>query len=121
MLEQVGVESDPEASAHNVLPSTMGHRASLAAGFAASSISVGTATLVTNPVDVIKVRQQLAGRQSRNLIATGVIIVREEGVLSLYRGVTAAVLRGLLYGGKSNVLVFLLTHVTPFSTPCPNG
>lgn len=78
-----------------------GVRHPVAAGFAASAISVGTATFLTNWVDVIKVRQQLAGAEGKHLLATGISVVREEGALALYRGVTPAVARGLLYGGES--------------------
>lgn len=49
--------------------------------------------------DVIKVRQQTSGYNNRNFLATGFNVVRHEGVLSLYRGCTAAVARGVLYGG----------------------
>jgi solute carrier family 25 uncoupling protein 8/9 len=55
--------------------------------------------VLTNPVDVIKVRQQLAGPASRNLAATGWGIVRHEGVAALWQGVTPAVARGVVYGG----------------------
>lgn len=49
--------------------------------------------------DVIKVRQQQAGASSRNVLVTGVQVVRSEGLLALYKGVSAAVARGMLYGG----------------------
>ena len=80
---------------------TIGARFPLAAGFAASSISVATAVLLTNWIDVIKVRQQLAGPEAINLLSTGIGVVRHEGIFALYRGVTPAVLRGMLYGGQS--------------------
>lgn len=70
-----------------------------AAGFAASSASVATATFLTNWIDVIKVRQQLAGNESKNMGSTLVAIVRDEGVMALNKGVTPAVARGMLYGG----------------------
>lgn len=70
-----------------------------AAGFAASSASVATATFLTNWIDVIKVRQQLAGNESKNMGSTLVAIVRGEGVMALNKGVTPAVARGMLYGG----------------------
>lgn len=72
----------------------------LAAGFAASSLSVSSAVFMTNWVDVIKIRQQVAGPGGKNLFSTGVSVVRNEGLLALYRGVTPAVLRGMLYGGR---------------------
>lgn len=55
--------------------------------------------VLTNWVDVIKVRQQLAGPEGRNLLATGWRVVRSEGVSALGKGVTPAVARGVLYGG----------------------
>ncbi|EFN55710.1 hypothetical protein CHLNCDRAFT_134006 [Chlorella variabilis] len=55
--------------------------------------------VLTNWVDVIKVRQQLAGPAARNLAATGWQIVRREGPLALGQGITPAVARGVLYGG----------------------
>ncbi|KAK2079171.1 hypothetical protein QBZ16_002862 [Prototheca wickerhamii] len=67
-------------------------------GFALSGASVSTGVVLTNWVDVIKVRQQTAAT-SRNIFATGFNVVRQEGVLALYRGCTAAVVRGVLYGG----------------------
>ena len=56
--------------------------------------------MLTNWVDVIKVRQQLAGPEARNLAATGWAVARGEGPLALFRGITPAVARGLLYGGE---------------------
>lgn len=55
--------------------------------------------VLTNWVDVIKVRQQLAGPEGRNLLATGWRVVRTEGISALGKGVTPAVARGMLYGG----------------------
>lgn len=69
------------------------------ANFAASGISVATGVVLTNWVDVIKVRQQLAGPEGRNLLATGWRVVRTEGISALGKGVTPAVARGMLYGG----------------------
>jgi solute carrier family 25 uncoupling protein 8/9 len=76
-----------------------GRRFPVLAGFAASSTSVATATFLTNGIDVVKIRQQLAGNSSRNMFATGAAVVREEGVLALYKGVVPAVARGIVYGG----------------------
>ncbi len=44
-------------------------------------------------------RQQLAGPEGRNLLATGWRVVRSEGISALGKGVTPAVARGVLYGG----------------------
>lgn len=57
--------------------------------------------VLTNWVDVIKVRQQLAGPQARNLAATCWHVVRSEGPLALQQGITPAVARGVLYGGAA--------------------
>jgi solute carrier family 25 uncoupling protein 8/9 len=76
-----------------------GREKPVVAGFLSSSVSVATATFLTNWIDVIKVRQQLAGNNSRNMVATLVGIVNDEGLLALNKGVTPAVARGMLYGG----------------------
>jgi len=78
----------------------MGQRFPLATEFAASAVSVAAATFLTNGIDVIKVRQQLAGAESRNLVGTGIALVQQEGPIGLFRGVSPAVARGLLYGGE---------------------
>jgi solute carrier family 25 (mitochondrial uncoupling protein), member 8/9 len=91
---------DPPAPTHSSTSfAGWGQRSPLVAGFAASAVSVATATFLTNWVDVIKVRQQLAGAHGRNLLLTGVAVVKEDGTTALFRGVTPAVARGLLYGG----------------------
>ena len=57
--------------------------------------------VLTNWVDVIKVRQQLAGPGAgRNLGSTCWRIVQVEGVAALFAGLTPAVARGVLYGGE---------------------
>ncbi|CAL5221301.1 g3469 [Coccomyxa viridis] len=84
---------------------------SLVKEFVTSGISVGTANIVTLPLDVLKVRLQLqaasfsskgkqrSGGQARGLLATGASLVRQEGFLALYSGLVPAVGRGLTYGG----------------------
>ena len=67
--------------------------------FAASSTSVATATFLTNFIDVVKVRQQLAGASSQNMARTFMTILNEEGALALNKGVVPATARGMLYGG----------------------
>eukprot|EP00887_Chlorella_sp_A99_P008144 scaffold12.g8144.t1 len=89
---------------------SFGQRHPVLGNFASSSLSVATGVVlvrwgalvvvvVTNWVDVIKVRQQLAGPAARNVLSTGAAIVWHEGPLALARGMTAAVARGVLYGG----------------------
>lgn len=102
MLRQVqepSNEAGPSIAAPPTSAASFFKRHPLASGFAASSISVASAVFMTNWIDVIKIRQQVAGPEGKNLISTGVSVVRNEGVLALYRGVAPAVLRGMLYGG----------------------
>eukprot|EP00803_Ostreobium_quekettii_P006698 evm.model.scf_796.1 EVM.evm.TU.scf_796.1 scf_796:5838-10642(+) len=70
-----------------------------------SGASVGIATSATNPIDVVKVRQQLAslkladGRPAPGLMRTGVELVRTEGAHALTRGLAPAAVRAIVYGG----------------------
>ncbi|GIL84462.1 hypothetical protein Vretimale_19009 [Volvox reticuliferus] len=69
-----------------------------------SGVSVGGATIVTNPIDVVKTRLQLHSSTGSavdrpGLFRTGITLVREEGAASLMRGMSPAVARGFLYGG----------------------
>jgi solute carrier family 25 oxoglutarate transporter 11 len=62
------------------------------------------ATVVIQPIDMVKVRIQLQGeggagvKINRNPISVGSAIIKEEGFLSLYRGLSAALLRQMTYG-----------------------
>jgi solute carrier family 25 uncoupling protein 8/9 len=67
--------------------------------FASSSTSVACATFLTNFIDVVKVRQQLAGARSASMARTFLAILDQEGVLALNKGVVPATARGMLYGG----------------------
>ncbi|GER26501.1 mitochondrial carrier protein [Striga asiatica] len=71
--------------------------------FGTSGISVATATGVTHPLDVLKVRlqMQLVGQRGP-LIGMGKLsmqIVKNEGLKSLYLGLTPSLIRSVLYGG----------------------
>ncbi|KAG2437541.1 hypothetical protein HYH02_011184 [Chlamydomonas schloesseri] len=80
-------------------------KASILQDLVISGISVGGATCVTNPLDVIKTRLQLNDKKATpgaprpGLVKTGINIVRHEGVVSLWSGLPPAVARGFLYGG----------------------
>jgi len=70
-----------------------------------SGISVGTANTITNPLDVIKVRLQLnhgaveAGAPRLGMVATGISVVRTEGVTALWCGLGPSLARGFFFGG----------------------
>lgn len=71
--------------------------------FGTSGMSVAAATGITHPLDVLKVRlqMQLVGQRGP-LIGMGqsfVQVVKNEGPTSLYRGLTPALMRSVLYGG----------------------
>lgn len=73
--------------------------------FLVSGISVGIATTLTNPIDVVKTRLQLqrlktvGGEAPPGMVGTGVALVRTEGPLSLWAGLPPALARGFFYGG----------------------
>lgn len=56
-----------------------------------------SACLVTHPLDLAKVRLQTASNRSQGLISMALQIVRNEGVLKLYSGLTASLLRQATY------------------------
>nr|GMD13027.1 mitochondrial substrate carrier family protein ucpB [Ipomoea batatas] len=71
--------------------------------FGTSGISVAAATAITHPLDVLKVRlqMQLVGQRGP-LTGMGKLsahVVRNEGLGSLYRGLSPALMRSILYGG----------------------
>ncbi|KZT65923.1 mitochondrial carrier [Daedalea quercina L-15889] len=61
------------------------------------------ASAATNPLDIVKVRQQLRtqipGARSNAFWTVGVEMARTEGVLSLMKGFSASMLRELIYSG----------------------
>ncbi|SPO42974.1 related to mitochondrial uncoupling protein 3 [Moesziomyces antarcticus] len=68
----------------------------LAATFASAGLGNAISAACTNPADIVKVRQQLDTSRSGFLaVARG--MVRREGVLALWNGVTASCLRELTY------------------------
>lgn len=92
--------ADPHATgADRATTTTTNNGTYLIRSFAASSTSVATATFLTNFIDVVKVRQQLAGASSTNMARTFLTILNSEGVLALNKGVVPATARGMLYGG----------------------
>ncbi|EPQ54225.1 mitochondrial carrier [Gloeophyllum trabeum ATCC 11539] len=71
--------------------------------FAAAAVSNMAASAVSNPVDVIKVRQQLKtatpGIRGNAFWTVGYQMARTEGVLSLGSGMTASMMREVVYSG----------------------
>ncbi|XP_048504206.1 uncharacterized protein LOC104908964 isoform X2 [Beta vulgaris subsp. vulgaris] len=71
--------------------------------FGTSGISVATATTITHPLDVLKVRLQMQFIGQRGpLTGMGHIftqILKREGLSGLYLGLTPALTRSVLYGG----------------------
>ncbi|KAI8466412.1 MAG: mitochondrial carrier domain-containing protein [Monoraphidium minutum] len=65
-----------------------------------SGISVSIANTATNPLDMIKTRMQLQPVGQRvNMFTTGAMVVRGEGVLALWKGLTPSLMRGMFFGG----------------------
>lgn len=88
-----------EAMASSLVPPPRG-LASYAMEYGVSGMSVGAATCCTNPLDVIKVRLQLADfMQRRGMLATASGIVQQEGFAALFKGLSAALMRAGVYGG----------------------
>lgn len=71
--------------------------------FGTSGIAVATATGITHPLDVLKVRlqMQLVGQKGplKGMGRLFVQLVKNEGPRSLYLGFTPALIRSVLYGG----------------------
>ncbi|KAI0262961.1 mitochondrial carrier [Gloeopeniophorella convolvens] len=71
--------------------------------FAAAALGNMFASAVTNPLDIIKVRQQLRtqapGGKANAFWTVGLQMARTEGALSLMNGLTASMLRELTYSG----------------------
>lgn len=67
--------------------------------FAAGAVAAVAAETVTLPIDTIKVRLQLQYAGAQNLGIVGVVgsIVKKEGVKSLWKGLTPALVRQSLY------------------------
>ncbi|TKY90478.1 hypothetical protein EX895_000476 [Sporisorium graminicola] len=70
----------------------------LAATFASAGLGNAISASLTNPADIIKVRQQLLVDKSRaNFVGITRDMIQKEGIRSLWNGVTASCLRELTY------------------------
>ena len=68
--------------------------------FASGGIAGSLATCVIQPIDMVKVRIQIAGESAnavKNPFAIASSIIRNEGFSSLYKGLDAAIVRQLTY------------------------
>ena len=64
----------------------------------AGGMGCGFAGFITNPCDVIKVRnQQFSDAKYQTFFRTAVSILREEGLVGFYKGASASVLRECTY------------------------
>ncbi|CAF4365391.1 unnamed protein product, partial [Rotaria sp. Silwood2] len=75
--------------------------------FVTSGLSVSVANIVTLPIDVLKVRLQLANAamttskscMKAGFIETTRLVYHKEGIRAFYSGLMPAIVRGLFYGG----------------------
>ena len=78
---------------------------SLGTQVALAGVSNAFAASFTNPIDVVKVRLQMAGEGSRSggtsrgVLGEGAFIAQSEGFSGLYRGLSASLVRELSYSG----------------------
>jgi hypothetical protein len=80
-------------------PAAVGTRQSQPLTYLAALLGACTSAVVTNPFDIIKVRQQLsASREIPRLASVVAGMYRGEGVRSFGNGVTASVVREASYG-----------------------
>lgn len=87
-----------EAASAPVPPPPQPQAAPLALTFASAGLANALSATTTNGFDIVKVRQQLElDRARRGFIAVAVGMVRNEGALSLWNGVTASCLREATY------------------------
>lgn len=65
-----------------------------------SGISVSIANTATNPLDMVKTRMQLQPVGHRvGMFRTMGMVVADEGVLALWKGLTPSLMRGMFFGG----------------------
>jgi len=66
--------------------------------FLTGSVSGMTATCIIQPIDMIKVRVQIAGERGgdRNPLNIARTMLAEEGFLAMYKGLDAALMRQLV-------------------------
>ncbi|KAL1988274.1 hypothetical protein VTN96DRAFT_249 [Rasamsonia emersonii] len=75
------VDSRSSSSSDNKLPIS-----SSTINFASGAFAAGLATAITNPFDAVKTRLQLRPEKYRNMVRAVSLMVREDGVRSLFSG-----------------------------------
>lgn len=65
--------------------------------FAFGGLAGSAATVCIQPIDMVMKRQQLS-KTKGNMLTVGRQIIAEDGFLSMYRGLSAGILRQLTYG-----------------------
>lgn len=87
--------------------------------FLVGGTSATMATCTIQPLDMVKVRMQLAGEGSAaaidaNPVSVARTIIKESGVSGLYRGLSAGILRQLTYGmSRLGIFQVVSAKVTP--------
>ena len=70
------------------------------------------AACCTHPLDLLKVHLQTAGKEKGNLLKSAANIVRSNGALALFNGLSASILRQLTYSttrfGIYDVIIVIL-------------
>ncbi|KAI9735247.1 MAG: hypothetical protein M1834_001837 [Cirrosporium novae-zelandiae] len=91
-----------KTAAVDSLPSVIPHQPTLTASrsaqinFAASSIAAALATTVTNPFDTLKTRLQLEPSKYKNMVNAAKVMLRNEGIRSLFDGLALRIARKAL-------------------------
>jgi hypothetical protein len=66
--------------------------------FVFGGVSGMFASAATHPLDLIKVRMQVGDKgKTASIVETGKIVVKNEGLLALYKGLSASLLRQATY------------------------
>lgn len=86
------------ASAHSpsTSPSSLSSSSSVSINFLSGVLAASTATAVTNPFDAIKTRLQLYPARYRNMVVAANMMLREEGVRSMFDGLGLRIMRKAL-------------------------
>jgi hypothetical protein len=67
--------------------------------FVSTSLACVSANLVTHPLEMLKVRQQVSVVPSLSFTALTQKIVKTEGTKALYKGLSAGLVRAVVSGG----------------------